>query len=557
MTNKQRDQHPAYDAAPRTDWLPGGHDGDIGERETATDPGADVDADFPVSDGWSPDNPSRMLTFNGIDALTGDYWSPPMPESDVAKVLGSKVPDPEEAAYLRKFYKERKNQRRERILRPGVDPKNLAETGWGVIFPKKCDPKIREKLSTLLNLRKQQIGRSALYKEYIDDKAYEPGQSAQSFLYAHGGGSGPVDPENVPYYLLLVGGPDEIPFHLQSQLGVRHAVGRVHFDDLEDYSCYAESVKMAEDGWQDSRQEVVLFSAANDGDNSTQRSHVELVQPVARLLDERSDWRVRVVAGKEAGREQLLQLLGGKETPPVLFTATHGLVYPPDWRMAQKRFQGALLCGNWPGPVHNVEREHMLTGEDILDSACLRGTICFHFACFSAGTPQFDNFAYSTEKRLLDMDRESSVLGRGAQVASAPFISPLPKRLLSLPAACGALAVVGHVDRAWTCSFSYLGSASDAIVIESILEELLYAYPLGHAMRYMSRRYADLASDVTVVEDPSAPAADLDTSTRARLWRAQSDARNFIVLGDPAVHLPSAKDVNVPRRRDGRLTVPY
>ncbi len=187
-----------------------------------------------------------------------------------------------------------------------------------------------------------------------------------------------------------------------------------------------------------------------------------------------------------------------------------------------------------------------LAGEDVAVDARLQGLMAFHFACYSAGTPQFDNFTHVPESagdaESALRRRVAAAAGLGGEIAREPFIAALPKKLLSLPGEDAALAVVGHVDRAWTSSFSYLGKARETIVFESILEELLTGGRLGHAMRYMSRRYAELASDIAVVEDPSAPAAALDSKTRARMWRACNDARNYVILGDPAVRLPAAME---------------
>ena len=55
-----------------------------------------------------------------------------------------------------------------------------------------------------------------------------------------------VDPRRVPYYLLLAGSPDQVPFEVQYQLGVSYAVGRLDLGDAEACAAYAASVVAAE-----------------------------------------------------------------------------------------------------------------------------------------------------------------------------------------------------------------------------------------------------------------------------------------------------------------------
>ena len=89
----------------------------------------------------------------------------------------------------------------------------------------------------------------------------------------------------VPYYILLVGSPQRIPFEFGQNLDVEYAVGRLHFDTVEEYSRYVQSVIEYETG--DSianAKEAVFFSPRHEFDRATQLSADWLVKPLAEGL---------------------------------------------------------------------------------------------------------------------------------------------------------------------------------------------------------------------------------------------------------------------------------
>ena len=174
-----------------------------------------------------------LLYFNGINGASGEFELEPLSLDALAKVAQGEKLDKQDLAEL-KEKRDAKTKGPYAVVE-GADPKDLATTGWGVIFAfSDKTAAIREALKPLLDHRRAQAVKvkEHYYKEYIGSAAYRPGESKNDFLTRHGAGPGPADPNKVPYYLLLVGDPEAIPHRVQFQLDVQYAVGRIHFDTL-------------------------------------------------------------------------------------------------------------------------------------------------------------------------------------------------------------------------------------------------------------------------------------------------------------------------------------
>src|SRR4029079_4606170 len=94
--------------------------------------------------------------------------------------------------------------------------------------------------------------------------------------------------------------------------------------------------------------------------------------------------------GDDATKGNLLDVLHTANPPATIFTASHGLAIQPG-RPNQLINQGALLSQDWPG-FGAVRTEHFLAASDVSDDANVNGLVAFCFACFSAGTPDRDQF---------------------------------------------------------------------------------------------------------------------------------------------------------------------
>lgn len=473
--------------------------------------------------------PGTRLTFNGINGADGGYLLPPMAPRDLADIVLGEKPDPAHLGDLRS-----RLQALVPTLGPkeGVDPKDLAQAGWGIVFAAKDadrTPALLEALDPLIALRRRQAG--PRFRIYQGDDGVRPGESKSQFFARYQVGPGPADPDKMPYYLLLVGDPESIPFHFQYQTDVQYAVGRLHFDRPEGYACYAASVALAESGQALLPRRAAFFAPHNPDDLATELSAQELVTPLAqKLQQEHPGWTVESFIAEVATKAQLGRLLGGDQAPALLFSASHGMAFPTG-HPRQLPDQGALLCQDWPGPEQwrrAVPKDFYVAADDVADDASLLGMVAFFFACYGAGTPRLDDFAHLT-------------LDKPVAIAPYAFLSRLPQRLLGHPRG-GALAVVGHVDRAWGYSFLWEDAGPQLEVFRSTLQRLVEGHPVGSAIEYFNQRYAELAAAL-VEPIEQARFGFRDDAALASLWTAHNDARGYMVLGDPAVRLSLAAAV--------------
>jgi hypothetical protein len=192
----------------------------------------------------------------------------------------------------------------------------------------------------------------------------------------------------------------------------------------------------------------------------------------------------------------------------------------------QRPHQGALLCQDWPGPLAwrgPIPPDFYFAGDDLRGDARLSGRVIVLHACFGAGTPRMDDFL----RRALEVP---------APIAPHAFVGRLPQRLLGHPRG-GALAVIGHVDRAWSYSFLWPGVGEQTETYRSMVRVLLDGGQVGRAVEYLNNRCAALTTDLDDEKEAVAYGRVPDDLRLSLLWTARNDARNVVVLGDPAVRL--------------------
>lgn len=447
-----------------------------------------------------------IIAGNGIYADDGSYDIAPQSYASFAAAVAD---DPLTAPALRGPL-------------PFLDASSFAEVGWGLVtaYGDERLPQVLDALRPLLDRRKAQAG--DLYRE---DLIYHPGAGVRRFLTHHGAGPGAANPERVPFYLLLVGGPDVIPFEFQYLLDVQYAVGRLSFDSAEEYAHYASSVIACETGEAAPRKRAIdIFGVRNPNDPATADADGGLVEPLEAAITGVEGWQTRSWRGPEATKPRLGQLL--TRDSAMLMTVSHGVRYRPG-SAYQKKEEGAILCYEWPGPgawEGSLSRDFYFSAGDLTGD--LTGLITVLYACNSAGTPRLDSFSRARKTQI-------------PKRADADFVAPLPQRMLGRPG--GALAVLGHVDAVWPMSFSWSTLAARIDHFVALFRQLMRGCPIGMAMETLGQRYGDIAASIAdeIERSRTGTKDKADPLARERglvyLWTAHNDARSYLLLGDPAV----------------------
>jgi len=346
-----------------------------------------------------------------------------------------------------------------------------------------------------------------------------------------------------PHYILVVGGPGQVPFEFQSHLDIAASVGRIAFDSIGDLKAYVQKVVRLEEAAEQHDSAAVerkaVFFATDHGyaiprtreyPDPTMFSRRHLAQPLAEKVNELG-FEITMLEGENATKAQLMASLSGAG-PAVVFTASHGLAVNDiaDLEL-QRALNGAIICQNAKGES-GLERAGLLSADDVpLDEPFLEGGVFFQFACFGYGTPAESDFAHWA--------------GGRKQNAQADFVAALPKKLLAHPR--GPVAFIGHLDVAKLRGYTEV-TDPDAEAhwstrrepFDALINELLSSYrPAGRAMERMNKSYGERNDTIARIQDLLERNKLTDTTSfREELvdsYILRNDAKNYMVFGDPAV----------------------
>ena len=457
---------------------------------------------------------SDELFFNGIVKGSGRYAFASQKPAQLARSLVPLPQTPNEVTLLHRFLDWLKGIRLGLI--EGVNPRNLSEAGWGVIFPERKQDYYSALLAPLLAMRRDQAG--SLFKEMFVIE----NETTAEFLQRYSAWLPPVRPDQVPYYLLIAGTPQEIPLSFQYNLDVQYAVGRIAFSDDSSYRNFSRNVQDAETKLGQAGWRCNWFGPRHQGDPPTELSRRFLIEELeGSVAADYQNMESRVFSSEDCTKATLGQLLSGEDPPDFLFTAGHGVVLPHDSSDLQD-WQGALVCGDWPGPQRPLYADQIFAARDLSGSGNGKGMAAFLFACFSGGSPARSDFP----------ENPGSL---GLPVAPEPFTARLPLTMLGRPGGCSA--VVAHVESAFPWSFADDGNENQNQLFLDFFRKLGAGHRLGHALGAFHEAYADVRIKWEELQEKMRRLNGFQPNPLllSTLWLRVNDTRNYVILGDPAV----------------------
>ena len=98
--------------------------------------------------------------------------------------------------------------------------------------------------------------------------------------------------------------------------------------------------------------------------------------------------------------------------------------------------------------------------------------------------------------------------------------------------------MIAHVDRAFSYAFEDIGGTPQTQLLRTPLELLMKGKRAGMAADYFSLQWSSLAAQLGLALGGNFPGIPRPQPPQiANLYIARDDARNYLVLGDPATRL--------------------
>lgn len=410
------------------------------------------------------------------------------------------------------------------------------EVGWGIVLPD--DPQVPATERWRANDAPEPIQRLAAARGNAPVFRVGPDwQPGYLHYYDPAGRKWPINlgagrfgtaTGHVPRYLLILGGPDLVPWDVQYDLQATCYTGRL---DLDAPGLHAYVAALMNDwpGRPANRANTQVWSVDHGGGDITELMRDAVGKPLHQLFATDPDRALaagaRYIGGRLATATALEQALA-EHRPQLIATTSHGATMPIDDPPTMRARLGL--------PVD--DRFGLLDASRLaLDGTC-GGAVWLAQACCSAGSSATSAFKGilrpgSDGQRMLD-----------AVAACGNTVAPLPRALLG--ASNPLAAFVGHVEPTfdWTMRDPSTRQFLTNGILEAFHRRLYSGQPVGMALDAVREQAGSILRSYL-----SARRLLVEKTDRSQLSRllalhlAATDLSAMVLLGDPTVRLyPSA-----------------
>lgn len=334
-----------------------------------------------------------------------------------------------------------------------------------------------------------------------------------------------IDVEQLPFYLLIYGGPNVIPWEHQYILNASRAVGRLDLEGeaLENY------VSALMNGWSAAASDVhhtLVWSANNGQADITKLMRDSIAVKIQQKLEDDTDINQALFidgfngeATSAALAEKLAEL-----KPGFILTTSHGQTAPLTNLQEMERDLGLLVDQNY----------EFMQPDQLLSQWEPDGAVWYAHACCSAGSN-----ATTIYDGLVPKDSEVDTLLKTIASIGAK-IAPLPRALLG--AKKPLRAFVGQVEPTfdWTMRQPNTEGFLTNPLRAALYEHLFQPEPMGMALRQSYKHLGGLYAQY----DEALRQFNSGHDTNNLLLFCQlaaRDVQSMVILGDPTATLPSLK----------------
>lgn len=327
----------------------------------------------------------------------------------------------------------------------------------------------------------------------------------------------------LPRYVLIIGGPDVIPWSVQYAFETRHAVGRLPLDE-EGLGNYIDAMLSR---WATADLDAgapLMWTVSVPGDITAEMRAVIANPLEKKFADEPKLPRFAHLTGTGATGKELIDALA-KVRPSLVVTSSHGLT----------EGEGPTLRDSLGLPVDIVHEAVALAA---LDQAMPAGAIWYAQACCSAGGDAVSNYEQLLAPGTLAFTSVTQVAKLGATVAPAPI------QLLGRPNP--VRAVLGHVEPTfdWTLRVAETGQGLGGHLVSALSDNLIGdRQPVGYAFTdyragvgTLHTQWMSTRERLRRAKTPAQRDEFRNTLTRLRLTAI--DRQSLVLLGDPTVTVP-------------------